>query len=271
MGLGMSSSAADFLISIVNEHHAKLVAEINELISVLSGEDPTAKLKRGQSALSCAAILSSIVTNKFQPTWLRALTVELERFVARAISSAALMSALISLVPQMRQQVWVFDSAADVIDFDAIYDEFKKNSRLPELLDQIVKILERLRDSGEVDSASMLKAIGRLISTLRTARDGSYFSLRIAWNVFTAFVKNYVWLELGKLPVLGTAVEALKQTIDEVDAEMERVQTNISNQIAATVEKDFRLKKEEIQDIPIYGAQGRLLTRSSTETIDIEA
>lgn len=99
-------------------------------------------------------------------------------------------------------------SDGDHIDFDVIYEHYRKESRLHDLFEQIIKSLEQIRDSGEVDSKAMMDSLTKIITTLRNSQDGSFLSVHGAWVFLTTFLQNYLWGELEKLPVLGTVATA---------------------------------------------------------------
>lgn len=124
--------------------------------------------------------------------------------------------------------------------FDAIFQHYKSQSRLAELFDEIIKILEEIQASGEIDSVAMMNALGKVIATLKKNKNGSYFSLNGAWSFLITFLKNYMWAELSKLPVLGTAMGALEKTIEETNEEMSKVHSEIQHEMMTTVENEVK-------------------------------
>lgn len=55
-----------------------------------------------------------------------------------------------------------------------------------------------------------------------------------------SFLNNYMWGELSKLPVLGTALEALGKTIAEANQEMSALHKKVREEMEQTVGKDIK-------------------------------
>lgn len=182
-------------------------------------------------------------------------------FVNGPLTPPDFLENFISWKPQCDNHRWVFEEDDETaFDFDAIYERFKKESRLPELFDQVVRTLEEIHASGEVDSVTMLRALGKVISTIKKCKDGSYFSLNGAWEFLLSFLKNYLWGELSNLPVFGTAMTALRKTIEELNDEMFSLHSKIQSEMAKTVETEIKNLegKSEFRSIA-YDKTGRLL------------
>jgi hypothetical protein len=164
---------------------------------------------------------------------------------------------------------WEFGQVSEAaFDFDSIFEHFKKESRLPEFFDQIIRLLEEIEASGEVDSVSMLRALGKVIATIKKCKDGSYFSLNSAWEFLLSFLNNYMWGELSKLPVLGTALEALGNTIKEAEEEMFKVHKQVQDELVRTVTSEVKALTDK-SEFPFvtYGRSGHLLPMSGNRQL----
>ncbi len=100
------------------------------------------------------------------------------------------------LYPRIESQQWDFaDSSLNAaVDFTAVYTEFYRESRVPELFDELVEELNRIVDSGEVDSLQAIKSLERLIATIKKNARGDFFSTRGRMGVCTSV---YAKLRLG--------------------------------------------------------------------------
>ena len=87
---------------------------------------------------------------------------------------------------------WVFEEEDEsAFDFDAIYERFKGESRLPELFDQVVRTLEEIHASGGEQRHHASSAWQSHLYHQK-CKDGSYFSLNGAWEFLLSFLKNYL-------------------------------------------------------------------------------
>ena len=247
-------------LRLIKEKHQLLVAASDLLLRSLVGEDPGNKKKVANAALRAANDLRGLLSKKDVPSWLNNAINFLTAFINDQSSTFDLLSNYIPTKSAIESHNWTFqanDEAA--FDFDSIFEHFKKDSRLPELFDSIVKILEDIQESGDVDSVTMLRSLGKVIVTIKRSRDGSYFSVNSAWEFLLNFLKNYMWEELSKVPVLGAALEALEKTIKETNEEMFKLHQQVQDEMNKVVEREICVLKNK-SEFPFiaYDRKGHL-------------
>lgn len=241
--MGLNASA-QFHMRFVTEKHRELTESLDELVSALVGEKLETKKARANASLQKANDLKSSISRQDCPAWLTSLITGLGYFVGGNWQQVRLIEHLFVNIGLVRDHKWSFEDLSEsAFDFDSIFDHYKSQSRLPELFEEIVRILEEIRNSGEVDSVAMMAALSKVISTLRKNKDGSYFSINSAWSFLVSFLKNYMWAELSNFPVLGPVMEALETTIKEANEEMFRVHSAVQSGIKEVVEAEVKALK----------------------------
>lgn len=116
----------------------------------------------------------------------------------------------------------------------------------------------------------MNNALNKLLVTLQSNKNSSYFSLNSAWQFLTTFMKNYMWTELAKLPGLGSAVEALEKTLNDTSKEMYKLHTSIERKMSETVENEIKgLQGKSAFNFLSYDHQGGV-TSDKSETLSID-
>ncbi len=263
-----SNDSVQFHQRFVTEKHNELISSLNLLVNVLVSENIEKKKTVSEATLKKALALKASMSKKDSPPWLVPLIKGLEALLDNKWQQADLMNSLIKNLEPIRNHKWVFDDPDKKdFDFDAIFEHYKSQSRLSELFDEIIKILEEIKTSGEVDSLSMMTALSKVISTLKQNKDGSYFSLNSAWSFLISFLKNCMWAELAKVPVLGPAMEALEKTINEANDEMFKVHSEIQNEMKNTVEKEVKaLQKKTNFEFVVYNKSGATLPKIEDST-----
>jgi hypothetical protein len=225
----------------VTEKHKEVILSLDQLVQALVGENAPNKVAKAEDALKKARDLQSAISKQDSPAWLPSLVQGLHHYVIKAWNQQHLINHLIDNVANIKQHKWAFENAEEkAFDFDSIYEHYKSESRIPELFDEIIKILEEIESSGEIDSLTMITALGKVLATLKQNRNGSYFSLNSAWEFLVSFLKNYMWSELSKLPMLGSAMEALEKTIKETNEEMFKVHSAIEKEMSNVVETEIK-------------------------------
>jgi hypothetical protein len=272
-----TNESVQLVLRLIQEKHASLIASSNQLMRVLAGEDASSKKATAQSMLQIANDLRAILSSKDVPNWLSELINQLSHFANGQWQAADLLINHIPIKAALDAHAWAFDGSTETaFDFDSIFEHYKKSSRLPELFDLIIQMLTEIHDSGQIDSLSMMNALAKVVATLKKGRDGSYFSLNSAWGFLITFLDNYMWGELSKVPLLGTALDALRKTISETNLEMQKVHQGIQDEMVRTVSSEINAlsdkasfsfvtydKSAKLHPVP----SGKLL--SSLSTLDI--
>lgn len=248
-----SNASVQFHMRFVKEKHRELIESLNELVTHLVSEKLELKKSKADVALSKSNDLKASISKQDTPDWLPYLIDALERFKSGAWQQHDLINHLFICLQKIKEHVWIFDNPSEqAFDFDAIFQHYKSESRLSELFSEIITILEQIQSSGEVDSVSMMSALGKVIATLKQNKDGSYFSINSAWSFLVSFLKNYMWAELSKIPVLGTAMEALEKTIKETNEEMFRFHNDVQTRMSEIVETEVKGLKNK-SSFPFVG------------------
>lgn len=250
----------DFFTKLLLERHADLKKVAEALILDLAGDNTESKKAAAQRVRIAAEALSAILPTSDTPKWLSNLLGYLSSYAQNHWTGAELMRNYYVLLPQILSHEWTFVGRENLaLDFDGVFELYRAESRLPELFDIIVELLVDIKDSGAVDSVSMMDALAKVIATMQSGKSGSYFSLNGAWDFLLSFANNYLWAELAKIPVLGTVFESLKRTIDEADAEMIKLHGSIRQEMERRVQDEVRLITKPVFPHLTYGRQGAIL------------
>lgn len=260
-----TNQSVQFFIRLVKEKDSALRAAADQLLQDLVSDDSTRKKTSAEKTLQLASDLRAVLSQSDIPAWLNDTINYLENFTKGFWHAQSFIAHFIRIKWKLDNHHWQFDQVTDVaFDFDSIFEHYKKDSRLPELFDEIILILEEIEASGEVDSLSMINALAKVIATIRKSKDGSYFSLNSAWEFLLSFLNNYMWGELSKLPVLGTALEALSKTIQEANEEMFKVHKAVQDEMVRSVAAEVKaLSNKSAFSFMEYNRNGHLLPTSN--------
>lgn len=238
----MTSTTSHELFSrILKEKHSALILSSKQLLNELVGDSIERKKQSAQHTLDVATNLRGLLSQGDVPSWLSSLIDALNAFVANRWKPTDLIGNFLPLKASLEVHSWGFGTDSEpTFDFDAIFEHYKKQSKLPQLFDQLIGLLTDIESSGQVDSITMLNALKKVIATMTNGKNGSYFSLHAAWDFLREFLTNYAWAELSKTPILGTALEALEKTINATDVEMNSVHNNVKAELAKLVEAEIK-------------------------------
>lgn len=140
--------------------------------------------------------------------------------------------------------------ATSGFDFDAVYDKYKNENRIPQLFDEIISALNEIIASGEIDSVRALDELRRILATLQNAKNGSYFATRNAWFFVATWFKNTGWELLGDIPVLGAAVRGLRKSLEDMNDGMQKLHEQIQTDLQSQLSQDFPRLEYHAPEIP---------------------
>lgn len=254
----MTESSADVFVRLIKSKHDILIKSLIRLQKALVGEDIEKKIQYANKALEDTTALSSLLTTPDKPSWLQQLHQRLQTYNNNpSVEAYNFLQAVIPLIEPIHSHDWFGSTKTNALDFDAIFEKYKKESRLNELFQEIIKILESILESGEIDSNSMQRALERMISTLRSCKKGSYFHINSSWEFLINFIQNYLWEELTKIPALGSAVTALRKTLEETNEEMFKVHNGVKEELEKSLENEVKsLKGKAAFNFPTYNKLG---------------
>lgn len=236
-----TSVSADFFIRFVNEKHNDWKLSLKNLVNSLVRENKGSKKTNVANTLSKATLLQESMSKADVPSWLTQLVYHLERAGGNQDSNFQnMMTFLLKSSNSIEEHKWSFENSESSFDFDSIYEKYRSQSKLDELFMEVVKILEKIRDSDEIDSVKMLSALEKVINTLKSNSNSSFFSVRSAWEFFKIFFKNYLFIQLGEISSLGGLFEALNETIKETDKEMHDLSENVHTEMKSLVESEVQ-------------------------------
>ena len=156
------------------------------------------------------------------------------------------------LFPKLQQHQWHMGSEEDALgfDFDAVYERYRDDSRIPYLFYEIVKTLKAIVATDGVDSVRAIRELNNIIATLHRARKGSYFATRGAWYFVVTWFKNSGWELLGSIQVAGSAAKGLRKTLEDANQEMKEMHDKIQAELESQISQDFPRLQYEQPELP---------------------
>ncbi|RNL63556.1 hypothetical protein [Zhongshania marina] len=178
----------------------------------------------------------SIISNDDHPNWLRQIKADLHNFLQHANKTNAsnrLMLSIIKLSPQIEAHRWAFDrnSTLNPVKFEEIFKEIYEGSNGPDLFQRLLDNLQGIVNSGEVDSITAIDALNKLIATIKANMRGTYFQAVGTTHFANSVLRNYLWKLLKKIPAIGDFLDAVGETLEEMDGEMSDIHKKVRIQL----------------------------------------
>lgn len=259
------------LANLLKKNQQTLLDYTAALLQKMAGEDIHDKRAHAVKVQSHLVSIGELVPASHLPTWFGELKQKSFEYSNGRLQGQDFLKAIINLLPEIKAHIWLSnDPSTSGFDFESIFVDCRSNSRIPELFDELILALEKIRDSGALDSRSMIDALSKLISTIHIGKSSSCFSMDGAWQFLCSFAENFLWNELSKIPLLGSLTEALRQTMKETEIEITKLYKDVQNEMTDRVTKEVRILQNSKDIFNLYGKTGHVLKiehqpNSSTE------
>ena len=204
---------------------------LSQLLHLLVTGADNEKVAKAKETLDIATTLQSVLSRQDQPQWLEPVISSLRPYI-QTNGSPGFATGLVTTIasnyqPTVNHQ-WAFEhSDGEGFDFDGVFRRCEAESKIPELFDRLVEILDKIVQCEDLDSRKVIHTLETIIATLKANRNGSYFSVICTWNFAATFLKKVAWSTFLEIPILKIPVQALRETLEQTDKEFEKVHENM--------------------------------------------
>jgi len=249
-------SSVDFFLRFLNERFRDFLKSRESFLFSLAGDDRAQKVKSAQRFLDSLRDLKSAMATNDHPGWMGPLEQKLNWYCGikaeQPDAGLQLLQVLFATQPAIDSQQWNPENlnAPSAIDFAAIYGEYYRSSKVPELFDQLVTHLQAIIESGAVDSIQTIRALEKLIATIRRNARGDYFSTRGTLEFARVFLQRLTVETLESIPGIKQVVKALRQTMSELDIEMLHVHDEVKKRLTTDIRVDLPMLEYKPRGLP---------------------
>lgn len=225
-----------FFMRLIKEKHNELKENTGFLFNVLVNENKSEKEVACQKVLNSAEAISNILAKPDRPIWLTETIKYCAWYtqnIGRDDCNNILFSNLYPYYNEIINYKWSIgeNDVSTNYNFDEIYERFKSESQLPSLFNTLIDILEKMIESGEIDSVKAMSSINQLLSLLKQNKEGSYFSMMASWEFIGGFIKNSLWESLELIPGIAQLKKAFEKTAVEMDIQIEQIHKSIAKEM----------------------------------------
>lgn len=193
--------------------------------------------------------LQSLLETEDLPPWYRSLNQQLQTALAKPNTSTAdeaLLMIASKILPQLESFEWQLD---DAFDFDAIFEEHRKDGKIDELFEKVIGLLKKIVDERLIDSVIVLEQIKTIIATLKKSKNGSYFAQLQSWRFYVSWMKSSAHFFLEDAPVIGPIYRGLIATINEGNERFQALESSITNDLEDKLRIEFQVIDVEAKRI----------------------
>lgn len=260
----MANENVQFFLRAVNERFEKFRTNYAALLTAFSAGHDSETLQAVSDTLEALDHVLAIISEKDWPPWAGPLRTELHKYQQNSENKKvryALLRVLLNQDRTINLHKWSFETTdAEIgVDFEATYAEHYKNSKGPALFQALLEQLQKIVDSGEVDSLKAITSLRKLIATIRANMRGTYFQTVGLSHFVFAVIRNYLWKSLKGIPAIGDLLGSVEDTLKELDAEMSEVHVAVRKELAKYAQGEveaIEYQSHSVEALPSKGERG---------------
>lgn len=226
-----------------------IVSQLNNLERSLLTENLNDKITLSQSLQSiCSNFRSDCGPDT--PTWV----IQLQTLTNNLVQNRNVIDHKINLLSFIQNNKdaialhdWNSGGYKHDLNFDSIYEHYKSQSKLPELFDNLISIIEKIISEEDLELGNISKKLQFLLSVIRSNTNKSYFGDQSILAYLVFFIKEFLLNMASSIPGLKEFIEALISTANKIDREMK--------QTAEKTDSDIK-KKLDLTDMISYNSVG---------------
>jgi len=234
----------EIFINALNKNINALKESLGKFLGFIASGNKSSLSKQATDVQSKVRNLKDILPEENWPKWLQTLDKNIDIYINNRFENLPgdqlrnilnFLDTSYNLIQSFKDSLNLEESVV-YYDFDEVYRHYRDNSRIPELFNKIIEILEKIINSDKIDEISIknMNKLKSIIATLYKTKKGSYFSLLSTWNILTVYSRNLVKEITKKIPVLNVFYNAYEKTLEEMEPEIKNLHDN--------VKKDFQEK-----------------------------
>jgi hypothetical protein len=220
----------------INETKTNLNTKIKLVLDILTGENLSDKKNAIKNIQKQAQDLSSFFTDNDLPDWLRELINITNKYIRTTVNNLKTHLPYIRDLEKISKIIsqYSFNKAyedTEGINFDFLFERYKKDQKLDELFIELIKILKKIISSEEIDNDNLLKELKKTISTIEKNKDGSYISIKFLWSFLINFIFNVLFQYLENIPAIKPIVKGLIETMQNIETGLANIESNVKSDL----------------------------------------
>lgn len=230
-------------VDLLNESQQRLSLVIHKCIKSISGIEISTKQKSVSDLKDEIKHYLRIIPKSNYPIWL----IQLQK--ATNISKIGdnydytnLLDTIVEYSKEALSNNWIDDT----IDFEAIYQKYRKESNVDLLFEELISLFEKIIENEELENEIMSKGLTKLISLIKVNKGKSKGSDTSIIDYILVFLKNYVIEFAKEIPVLKTIIISVQKTLKELNLEVNNIQKNTIVEIQANTQINIGILPKSI-------------------------
>jgi len=245
--LELNESIRQF-VRLLEERQEELKSKLNVFVSIMVEEDKDKKRGAAEDVLSACHTLKNNLSKEDIPPWLNIIISAFTNYLHNFDNAASARNLMLEVIPiynEISHNKWKFNESLNskAFDFDAVYRKCKDDSNLDKLFEELVKLVNEILVSGEIDSLKVQNMLESLIATLKNHNTASHFSIQSMLDYANQLTNNVIWEQLKSTSKIQGFITGFEKTLKETSVSMDELNGKIHDTMKDQYEGDFNFLK----------------------------
>lgn len=191
---------------------------------------------------SCCNFLQKNIVQTERPRWLNELRSSCDEYLTKNFDSTS-FSRIFAQHQNTIMHQWNFGAINGGVNFDSIYQEYKRNSELPKLLDELISLIEKLiNECGDEIQTKTLNDLNQLLSTVKLNKKGSFGAIQSSLFLVWDFFKTSFFILYPQLKIANEAIQTvlkIEKLLKSAHKENEKIGEQVVKQSTSTFKSSF--------------------------------
>lgn len=227
----------------ISERYYEFQQKLEAVIAAYgrANADAVGVRKAASALMQAGEDLLRITPKADRPSWLSSLTAAASMFSQGKSEPNSLLRAILAHQHEIKPIV-IADTKG--MDFDAVYKRLRDEGKLVQLFDAMIRAIEQMIQSDEIENTYVLRSLRRLLDLLRANRDGSYLAAVATFNS-AVFLKRTALGFLKKIPGVDVLAEAFEAAVNDAEVELKKIEDGFLREAIHTLLDDKTRQKLE--------------------------
>jgi hypothetical protein len=217
---------ANHFFSILDDSQKRLNDMFRKSIfDLLNCQLPSEKIKILKNMINEIDFFKRVLKKEDYPDWLKQIDILIKKTDTNNFNKNTLPD-LYNNIELSYKQKWPFS-----VDFEEIYKHYRSESKLEELFDKLIELLEEIIKNKELKEDIVINGIKKIIELVKYNQGKSYYSDEGLIKFIFIFLKNIAIETIKKIPGMDIILNSLGQTVRDIAAELDNIHKKTASKI----------------------------------------
>jgi hypothetical protein len=217
----------------LKQYQSEIIQICSDLEVIITGDNTNEKnTKIGTLIAACTKLIE--LGDSDTPQWVNQIN-EKSQDLIKDFGNLNKRRKLIDIIHQLRTEMtlhdWKIGGYDSKTNFESIYQKYKEESKLPDLFDELILLIEKMLSDSSFDLGKAENKFKFLLTVIRTNINKSFYSDQSVVNYLLYFIKEFLLNLSSRIPGVKEFLDAMIATAKKIKEEMDETKTKTEDEV----------------------------------------